>query len=103
MTSSGAGDRKPGADGKLPPVGNTVDVAERDLDEHDRRPRTDRRLEGPGLRPGAARLLLRRVHRDPDAALDRLRREALRHQAAAQRSADDHQERAYTSPIWYTP
>ena len=27
MTSCGAGDRKPGADGKVPPVGNTVDVA----------------------------------------------------------------------------
>ena len=35
-----SGDRKPGADGKLPPVGNTVDVAERDLDQHDRRIRS---------------------------------------------------------------
>ena len=36
-TSPGPASRKPGADGKLPPVGNTVDVAERDLDQHDRR------------------------------------------------------------------
>ena len=56
---------------------------ERDLDQHHRRARADRGLEGPGLRPGAARLLLRPRDRDPDAALDRLRREALRRQAAA--------------------
>ena len=29
-----SGDRQPGPDGKVPPVGNTVDVATRDLDEH---------------------------------------------------------------------
>ena len=33
----------PGADGKLPSVGNTVDVANADLDQHDRRARADRR------------------------------------------------------------
>ena len=78
-----SGDRKPGADGKLPPVGNTVDVAEGDLDQHDRRLRADRGLDGPGLRSRAARLLLRPRDRDPDAALDRLRRQALRRQDAA--------------------
>jgi len=31
-----SGNRKPGKNGKLPPVGDTVDVA-RDLDQHDRR------------------------------------------------------------------
>ena len=41
-----SGDRKPGADGKLPPVGNTVDVANATLDQHDRRARADRGLEG---------------------------------------------------------
>ena len=38
-------DRKPGADGKLPPVGNTVDVRERHLDQHHRRSRADHRLD----------------------------------------------------------
>ena len=56
---------------------------ERDLDQHHRRAGADHRLEGPGLRPGAAGVLLRPRARDPDAALDRLRREALRHQAPA--------------------
>ena len=56
---------------------------ERDLDQHHRRTGVDHGLEGPGLRPGAAGVLLRARARDPDAALDGLRREALRHQAAA--------------------
>ena len=76
---------------------------ERDLDQHHRRAGADHRLEGPGLRPDAARVLLRARDRDPDAALDRLRREALRRQAAAGHHDDDCTERAYTSPIWYTP
>lgn len=47
-----SGDRKPGADGKIPPVSNTVDV-----------PPTSIRPSGPLLWPR---------HRDPDAALARL-------------------------------
>ena len=79
-----SGDRKPDPKtGKVPSVGSTVDVAERDVDEHHRRARTDRGLEGPGLRSRAARVLLRPRDRDPDAALDGLRREALRQHAAA--------------------
>ncbi len=54
---------------------------ERDVDQHHRRAGADHGLEGPGLRPGAAGVLLRAGARDPDAALDRLRREALRDQA----------------------
>ena len=45
--------RKPDADGKLPPVGNTVDVANCDLDQHDRRSRADHRVDGPGIRSRA--------------------------------------------------
>ena len=58
----------------------------RDVDQHDRRQRARRRVEGPGVRPVAARLLLRPRHRDPDAALDRVRRSALQHQDAARSS-----------------
>ena len=46
--------------------------AERHLDQHHRRPRADHGLERPGLRPGAAGLLLCPRHRNPDAALDRV-------------------------------
>ena len=45
---------------------------ERHLDQHYRRARADRGLDGSGVRSRAARLLLRARARDPDAALDRL-------------------------------
>ena len=43
------GDRKPGADGKLPSVGSTVDVAKRDLDEHHWCARTHHNVEGSAI------------------------------------------------------
>ena len=64
--------RQPGADGKLPPVGSTVDVGQRHLDQYHRRSRTDHRLEGPGVRCQAAGFLLCPRARNPDPALDRL-------------------------------
>ena len=57
--------------------------AERHLRQHDRRARADHGLEGSGLRSVAAGVLLRARPRDPDAALDRLRRQVLRDQDAA--------------------
>ena len=68
-----SGGRKAGADGKLPAVGNTVDVARGELHEFDRRLGTPDGLDRSGLRPGRARVLLPARARDPDAALDRLR------------------------------
>ena len=97
-----SGDRKPGADGKLPAVGNTVDVANATWTNTIGAPELITVWKDPDFDANAARVLLRARPRDPDAALDRVRREVLRHQDAA-RGADDRQERAYTSPIWYTP
>ena len=76
--------------------------AERHLVEHDRRFRADRGVEGPGVRRVPARRLLRAGHRDPDAALDGLRRRTVRREDAADVPMTT-TERAYTSPIWYTP
>ena len=97
------GDRAPGADGQAARRGQHRRRRDRHLDQHDRRARADRRLDRPGLRSRAAGLLLRPRDRDPDAALDRLRGGSLRDRDAGGRADDDHQERAYTSPIWYTP
>ena len=80
--------RKPGADGKLPPVGSTVDVANATWTNTIGDPELITVWKDPDFDADAARLLLRARDRDPDAALDRLRRQALRRQAAA-RDRDD--------------
>ena len=72
---------------------------ERHLDQHDRRARADHGLEGSGLRPAQRALLLRARDRDPDAALDRLRREALRRQAAAGSADDDAGARLHVADL----
>ena len=83
-TSCGRGERKLDAEDRQAAArGQHGGRRERDLDEHDRRAGADRGVEGPGLRSRAARVLLRPRARDPDAALDGVRRGALRHQAAA--------------------
>ena len=56
---------------------------QRHLDQHHRRDRTDRGVDGSGLRSGAARLLLRPRDRNPDATLDGLRRQVFRDQDAS--------------------
>jgi len=97
-----SGDRRPGADGKLPPVGNTVDVeaanytntigvaelgtvwTDPDFDAKERAFYYARVLEIP-----TPRWVL----------YDRLRLGA----EIPEEAPLTHQERAYTSPIWYTP
>ena len=82
-----SGGRTIGADGRSRDVRRQHGRRrERDLDQHDRRGRDDHGLEGPGLRSGVARVLLRARDRNPDAALDRVRREILRHQDAQRKS-----------------
>ena len=77
------GDRKPDADGKLPSVGNTVDVANATWTNTIGAPELITVWKDPDFDAKQSRLLLRARDRDSDAALDRLRREAFRRQAAA--------------------
>jgi hypothetical protein len=97
-----SGDRKPGADGKLPPVGNTVDeekatwkntigspeliTAWTDPDFDAKQPAVyyARVIEIPTPRWTAYEALRFGIKMSPDVPMTT-------------------QERAYTSPIWYTP
>ena len=63
--------RQPGADGKLPSVGTTVNVAEASY-QHHWRSRTDHRLVRSRVRPCSEGVLLCSCDRNPYAALDRL-------------------------------
>ena len=99
----GDADRRKIVNGKLTPVGNTVDVARATWTNTIGDPELIARVEGPGLRSGGARVLLRARAGDPDAALDRLRRRVLQGEDADPKVPMMTQERAFTSPIWYTP
>jgi hypothetical protein len=97
-----SGDRKPGPDGKVPPVGNTVDVAnatwrntigdpeligtwvDPDFDSAERAFYYARIIEIPTPRWTAYEAFRFKVKMNDDVPMTT-------------------QERAYTSPIWYTP
>ena len=95
--------RTPDADGKLPPVGNTVDVANANWTNTIGASELATVWTDPDFDPAAARLLL-------CAGASRSRRRAgwstmptgstWRYPKGAETTG---QERAYTSPIWYEP
>ena len=94
--------RKPGADGKLPPVGDTVDVARATWTDTIGDPDLTVAWSDPDFDPQEAALYYVRVLEIPTprwTAYDALR--------FGVKMSDDvpmkHQERAWTSPIWYAP
>jgi hypothetical protein len=100
-TSPGPATAKPGADGKLPPVGNTVDV-ENATWTNTIGARAGTVWTDPDFDPAQRAFYYARVIEIPTprwTAYDAFRFgvEMSRGRAAM------HQERAYTSPIWYTP
>jgi hypothetical protein len=97
-----SGDRRPGSDGRLPPVGNTVDVASATWTNTIGAPELITAWVDPDFDPGLRAAYYARVIEIPTPRWTAY--DAARYGV---RLAPDvpltTQERAYTSPIWYTP
>jgi hypothetical protein len=99
---SDADSRRPGADGKLPAVGNTVDVENATWTNTIGAPELITVWEDPDFNPTQGAFYYARVLEIPTpfwTAYDALRYD-IEIPVEAPRM---NQERAYTSPIWYTP
>jgi hypothetical protein len=97
-----AGDRKPGANGKLPPIGNTVDVAKASYANSIGASTLVARWIDPDFDPKLKAVYYVRVLEIPTprwTAHDQLR---FKEKMPANVPMA-HQERAFTSPIWYSP
>ncbi len=97
-----SGDRKPGANGKLPPVGNTVDVKRATWKNTIGAPELATTWTDPEFDATQAAFYYARVIEIPTPRWTAY--EALRF--GVEMTPDvpmTTQERAYTSPIWYTP
>jgi hypothetical protein len=95
-------DRKPGSDGKLPPVGNTVDVANAAWTNTIGAPELITVWKDPDFDPNQKAFYYARVIEIPTP-----RWTAYDAKRFGVKMSDEvpmiTQERAYTSPIWYTP
>jgi hypothetical protein len=97
-----SGDRKPGADGKLPAVGNTVDVANATWSNRIGSPELIAVWEDPDFDAALGAFYYARVIEIPTPRWTAY--EAKRFQLSLPDEVPmTTQERAYTSPIWYTP
>jgi hypothetical protein len=97
-----SGDRKPGADGKLPPVGNTVDVANVTWSNSIGSPELIAVWDDPDFDAGESAFYYARVIEIPTPRWTAY--EAKRYGITMPPEVPMvTQERAYTSPIWYTP
>jgi hypothetical protein len=97
-----SGDRKPGADGKLPPVGNTVDVQNATWTNTIGAPELISVWKDPGFDPKQHAFYYARVIEIPTPRWTAY--EAKRYGIEMPDKVPMvTQERAYTSPIWYTP
>jgi len=97
-----SGNRKPGANGKLPPVGNTVDVANANWTNSIGAPELGTVWADPDFSPKQKAFYYARVLEIPTPRWSTY--DAFRFGVDLPEGAPTStQERAYTSPIWYTP
>ena len=97
-----AGDRSPGPDGKLPPVGDTVDLERATFSNTIGAPLLATVWRDPDFDPALRAVYYARVLEIPTprwVVYDRARLGAKLPEGATLVQ----QERAYTSPIWYAP
>jgi Protein of unknown function (DUF3604) len=97
-----SGDRKPGADGKLPPVGNTVDVAEAIWTNTIGAPELITVWRDPEFNPALRAVYYARVLEIPTPRWTAYEAKRFNIKMPPEVPMVT-QERAYTSPIWYTP
>ncbi len=97
-----SGDRQPGADGKLPAVGNTVDAATASWTNTIGASELGQVWTDPDFDPGQRAVYYARVLEIPTPRWSTY--DAFRFGISIPEGAPvSTQERAYTSPIWYTP
>jgi hypothetical protein len=97
-----AGDRQPGPDGKLPPVGNTVDARRASFTNTIGASELGTVWTDPDFDPAQKAFYYARVLEIPTPRWSTI--EAFRFGIPIPEGAPvSTQERAYTSPIWYTP
>jgi hypothetical protein len=97
-----SGDRKPGADGKLPAVGNTVDVKAATFQNTIGTPALSAAWTDPGFDPKQKAFYYVRVLEIPTPRWTTFDAKVFGTELPTDVPASI-QERAYTSPIWYTP
>jgi hypothetical protein len=97
-----SGDRRPDADGRLPAVGNTVDVARATWSNSIGQPELITVWKDPDFDPDDPAVYYARVLEIPTPTW--MAYEAARFGITWPSQVPmTHQERAYTSPVWYTP
>ena len=97
-----SGDRQPGSDGKLPPVGNTVDVANATWTNTIGSAELIAAWTDPEFDPSLPAVYYARVLEIPTPRWTAYEAERFDVTLPAEVEMTT-QERAYTSPIWYTP
>jgi hypothetical protein len=97
-----AGEREPGPDGKLPPVGDTVDVENATWTNSIGAPELIAVWEDPDFDPAQDAFYYARVIQIPTPRWTAYDQQRFQIEMPAEVPMTT-QERAYTSPIWYTP